>query len=1308
MPAPPSPSHAPSPRLRRPSSSSSAPPAPLVTRPPSATRSAEARLVVPELIRDPSAFESLATTLRTWSPFDAPPWTQANAHSPDSSTSARLPAAGVGAAGGGGAARSAGALMLGEDDDDDAEGDAGPPHEARASTGEPPLPELGERVAWARWDALLDGTNEPRRILILGYSSGGLAVWDCSDLDCWLELLNLPTLDCALDDKVRKLFRHGVDRVVGAAVLPPSSSRSALDPLEAHRPLLAVVARPKSHQSSSSVILLYSLRAHRIVSTLAVPGIAHRIVANRRFLVVSTTSPLALHVYQPTASTSGYAPAPFSPITDVLAAPTSTHSLEAAAPVFDLGAGGRLLAYASSSSVPSATLSRAPARPGVGILAHRGQFDADALSAFGSADGPGAGFSVHDAEEVARRVGEGVRSGMAALRERGGSWLRGGGGGGSAEPGAASSTAGGAYSKSAPQLGMGGLSSMSSRQGTSGPSAAAEASPAVGTVKVVDLVTSTRAPAPHTTSRSRSTAPPALRVAAHFRPYAQQVALVSLAPSSTMILVASAAGHSFDIFELKPAVPIGVSATSSSTSMGAVGGDGLEAQVWHRYRLQRGYTSALAASASWSLDGRFVAVSTIKGTAHVWAVQPGGGTPRIESHFAPQVNNAEELAPLSVGLGSVARVRQPRVNVASSSSSRPRASAYAPMPVAVIFLPKSGSAASSLQPPFTRERSPPSFQDVLVLRPSTGSATLHRLTAQRSPPPTTTPSAAADLVRSGDVGRLASTAVSGLSQLMRSRGGALLGSTMGGGAGAHGPPGSSARAGVGAGAPGQEGNGAWSVRCVGIAEWAVGREHGAGASEVREEVRALEKVDQPALKGVRFSAFAEIETCSRSPLVLPRSIYQSQQFVFYALPPDHAWYTIKGSSALPLRRLEMRSEVQVRQGDGSTSSDAGPSSSPSSSSGARYLGSHGGASTSSSFEPASFDQPIKTAMHALLDFDQVAPGSPQLPPPTFPNGVPGKHGSWRDSIAIPRSVGPAAIESLGRVRQGLGRVKVPSGIALPGSVGRRRSSVAATGEQPVPAGVVAAATYSSSISFDDEDAVFADRLEGSLSTACTSELGDGGGKGVARRSSVGAEDADEEDWGWDDRVDEDEPPAGAGARRSDSSGALASLREIAPFDEDFDDLDLGLAPSPSVAVAHKAAAVVSLAVPSPLALEPVDAEPATPAAVVERHLAPPVSVFATSLDDSVSPSTSPGSPSGFDPTAIMGSGSAAVAHRQLLDRPSSAMSGLSILGATAAQSLAAPTNGGLSSSSGGSTSGSMIGSQLQSSKSSSKKKKGRR
>ncbi|GAA6048287.1 hypothetical protein JCM3770_006521 [Rhodotorula araucariae] len=1224
--------------------------------PASLSRTAQARAVVPELIRDPSALDHLATTLRTWSPFDtspAPASPQVPPPAPNKGArSARPTQAGVGAVHA--VAAPPDALMRGhlEDDDESLED----PSEV---SGEP-LPDLGEHVAWASWDAL-PGEGEgdaTRRILILGYSSGGLAIWDCSNLDCWSEVLNLPTLDCAFDSKLQKQFRHGVERVVGAVVLPSPSLPP--DPLATDRPVLAILARSASSPSSrrSSAVLLYSLRAHRIISTIPVSGVAHRLLANRRFLVVSTTAPLALHVYLPTPAASTYTPAPFSPLQDLLPSPSPPAS---AAPIFDLGAGGRLLTYASSSPVLSAALSRAPARPGAGILAHRGQFDAE-LPLAGSFVPDGAGFTVQDAEHVARRVGEGVRTGVAALRERGGQWLRG-------APGEAATDERRANSQSVPQ--QLGAANLAAAAGAGAGAGAAETSPAAGTIKVVDLVASCSMPASASWAKVRGPPAPETKVVAHFRPYGTPLALVSLSPAGTMLLAASAAGHSFDVFELKPAVPVGISATSAAALTSGLDGGGT---VWHRYRLHRGFTSASAASASWSVDGRFVAVTTGTGTAHVFALQPGGGAPQLASHFGPRVRNADELAPLSVALGSIARVRSPP----SATPGAPRATRP---PAVVAFLPQRDSAASALRPtpvpvPAAGRNSHsytaavaaaaaaaaavgapplPPFQDALILRPAAAAATLHRLSVSRAPSPL---AATTELARAGDVARLASTAASALTQLMKSRGGPLLGA---GGAGTTQDDGAARE---------------WAVKCVAMAEWVVGRD--GGAKEVREEVRGqVAEVARTGCRGTRYSAFAEIETCSRSPLVLPRSIYQSQQFAFYALPADHTRYTAKGMSALPLRRLEMRSEVQIRQGNGSASSDTSLSSA--------------GQQSSAPFEPASFDQPIKTAMHALLDFDQVAPGSPQLPAPTFPNGVPGKHGSWRDAIPIPRNVGPAAIEGLGRVRQGLGRVRVPAGM-LPVSVGRRRS-IASPSTAAAAGG--RAAAYSSSISFDDDDAVFADPLDGlasasmSASTACTSELGDGC-KDAARGSTCG-EDADDEDWGWDDRLDDEGPDAGAGAPTSGSSGALAPLSETAPFDEDFVEFELELA-SVSPGIAHRAAAAAALAVPSPLTLEPVDAasQPAKPSApattaTAERHLAPPVSVYAAGFDgNSQSPSTSPGSTSGFDaPTAAT-----SIAATHLLDRPGSALSAIGILAPTL-NKLAAPTNGGLSS--GGSTSASVSG-----------------
>lgn len=389
----------------------------------------------------------------------------------------------------------------------------------------------------------------------------------------------------------------------------------------------------------------------------------------------------------------------------------------------------------------------------------------------------------------------------------------------------------------------------------------------------------------------------------------------------------------------------------------------------------------------------------------------------------------------------------------------------------------------------------------------------------------------------------------------------------------------------------------------------------------------------------RYSAQAEIETFSRSPLVLPRSIYQTQQFDFFSLPADHEAYTRAGSSALPLRRLEVRSEVQIRPVEGAVSSDVSPSLSPALS--ARRYSTY---SASSSFEPASFDQPIKNAMQTFLEAEaMLAPGSPNLPTPTFPNGVPGKHGSWRDSIPIPRKVGPAAIEGIGKVRQGLGQIRVPKGImSLPG---RRASSSTSIGQAHT-------AAYSSSISFEDDDAVFADHaVAASASTAYTSDIGSCGG--VTKVDGVDAPPSrDEEDWGWDDRLDE---PAHTGGTTT-TRPASTALDLSTPFEDDFDHFELELPSASPFSLKPP-----TLAVPSPLALEPVDAP-------VNTHLAPPVQSYSTSMDAASSSTSS--SPAGH---ICLDKATAPSSPRHLLDQPSSALSSVAVLAPKAA-SLATPVN----------------------------------
>ncbi|GAA5928702.1 uncharacterized protein JCM15063_003944 [Sporobolomyces koalae] len=951
---------------------------------------------------------------------------------------------------------------------------------------------IGDGVLCARWDTLAQGAGEPRRVLLIAHKSGAFAVWDCSDLDAWHELLSLRSLEAVLDPALSKRYPRGIGAIVDAVILPAGSCAD---------PTIAVVTRRAT--SSSSHVLLYSLRTHRVAFSFDLTGIAHRVAVNRRFIVVSTTAPLALQLY----SIPSFQPAPFSPIEDLVPSPFD------GAPVFSLGQGGRLLAYATDRSLPSSRLDRSPAKPGAGLVAHPGFFGPDPVHSMGTSDLFGAGgsggtlmsASGHVGGEVARKVSEGVLSGVKAIGEAGMSyWMtRSTSGRSSQEAGFTDSK----LSKSAPAQGVVNfgkrLSFPSSPFSASKPlslsSSPRDAEPSIvtGTVIVVDLLTRSITPNEGRSSRMQPhRSSTTLRTVAHFRPYQGHVALVSLSPSSASILTASAPSHSFDIFELQPASTIGVSATGVAASS-----DGSSGKVWHRYRLQRGFSAARATSASWTQDGRVVAVGTAKGTAHVYAIQPRGGKANFEDHFNAQVKNLADLPPLSITLSSVARIRSDIPITESGYSSLGPSPSFA-------FVPKSDTFASTFRPTgsdslpapqhashnsnATRE---PSILDMLAFYPHLATAQMHRLQVIAS-----SPTSAVAAAGRGDVGKLATTAVSGLTQLMKSRGG-FNGSTQ-------------------AGRAADDAKKDLVVSSSAQAEWRLART--ADEEDVTEQLSEYDDAEAAKFRPARtrWSAYAEIETFSRSPRVLPRSIYQSHQFNFASLPVDHAASLAQGVyRAINTRPLEMRCEVLVRQGVSTTTQELGSA-----------------ASLEVRSEPASFDQPIKTAMQTVLDNGAILSGSPQLPAPSFPVGVAAKQGSWMDSIPI-RAVGPATFEGIERVRQGLGRVRLPNAGEIVDAARRRRSSAAAATNE-----FSSQAAYSSSISFEDDEAVFTDRLSiedlASTSTSCTSQGDDG--------PAYKAQDGDEVDeWGWDEPLDGVVPAL-------DPSPTL----NFPPFDDDFENFEL--------------------------------------------------------------------------------------------------------------------------------------------------------
>lgn len=648
-------------------------------------------------------------------------------------------------------------------------------------------------------------------------------MWDCTDLDNFVELLNLSSLAVAPETGPgQSAKKHSSCFVDGALAVSPHAA--------SHPAVLVLLGRPHCFTSSSvrSHLVFYSLQAHKVLGRVAVPGNAHQVRVNRRFLVVSTSSPLALHVfYQPRFDASEFklAPTPFSPIRDV--APSSYDG----APVFTLGTGGRLLAYATSKQLRSSRLGGLPAKAGHGILARAGSFDSKSPPSYGASRGP---LGLSNAPDVARRVSEGVLGGVGALRDAGMSyWTQ-------SQCQGSRDVSPQTYSRS---HSMQGSPIALGRSAPAGKTFAATPRAGCCAVTVLDLFGRCQADNFDGQSgglyRERAGAATSWpKIIASFVPNDEPISQLSFSPSSTHLLVAVDGAHSFDVFELKPMTAVG----SSATSTGPAAESG--ANVWHRYRLERGITSAHARDISWSTDGRFVGVSTAKGTTHVYTVHPTGGVPLLETHFGPRVVNSAVLPPLSLSLKASARVRSAATHadgVASSVSNAANVSAA--LSARVAFVSRAATAASSFSrednsttQPARASRSgypPLNGQDLLVFGPDSGGATLYRLSPQEvvvSPSLSATTTSAVAAASRGEIGKLATTAVSGLTQLMRSRGSHLLG----GQTSSPPPEGNEARN------LSQGAEKIWKVRCRSLAGWHL--QKGQDWPEVREVITSQPSV----------------------------------------------------------------------------------------------------------------------------------------------------------------------------------------------------------------------------------------------------------------------------------------------------------------------------------------------------------------------------------------------------------------------------------------------------------------------------------
>ncbi|GMI65478.1 ARABIDOPSIS THALIANA HOMOLOG OF YEAST AUTOPHAGY 18 (ATG18) F [Hibiscus trionum] len=121
-------------------------------------------------------------------------------------------------------------------------------------------------------------------------------------------------------------------------------------------------------------------------------------------------------------------------------------------------------------------------------------------------------------------------------------------------------------------------------------------------------------------------------VIAQFRAHKSPISALCFDPSGTLLVTASIQGHNINVFKIMPGLQGSTSACDVAASYS------------HLYRLQRGFTNAVIQDISFSDDSNWIMISSSRGTSHLFAINPMGGSVSFQSADAG-------FAPKNSGLG---------------------------------------------------------------------------------------------------------------------------------------------------------------------------------------------------------------------------------------------------------------------------------------------------------------------------------------------------------------------------------------------------------------------------------------------------------------------------------------------------------------------------------------------------------------------------------------------------------------------------------------------------------------------------------